>query len=792
MNRGESGRQAVVFVRDVSRSAAASAESARAFFEQAQQHRGEHLVRFVDFAGQPGEVPAEPALAEQQPGKLDPLQSDPGGALLLAAGLLPPDEVGKIVLATDGRETQGDLFSVAGGVKVPVHVVPLKAFSAPEVSVERVVAPPRVRPQVPFDVEVVVAANRAGPGTVQLARNGERIDSREVDLVAGENRVRFRTSLADGPGTALEATAETPDDSLADNNRRRAVVVAEPSPTALLVAGDPGLAEPVREVLGGAGFRVTPVRRPNEIPANDRLLAGLDLVVLFDVPPGAVSDEAAAALGRYVQAGGGLIVAGGRNTFDAQAFAGSKLEPILPVNALERREEGPPVLALVLVIDRSTSMDDPKDPPPPGEKSRMELAKIAAQKTVNVLSDRDKVGVLVFGSNSSWNSDLARLTDRPQVLQRISQIQASGVTNMYPALEKAFVALQQVDADRRSVIVLTDGAPSPGDFDRLARAMGEARIRVSTVTVGAEADQTVMQSIADLAGGNYEHCADPNDVPRILEREARLAAEPPADIEFRPITSRRLPELDVESVPRLAQSSCAATTPKQESEVLLVTADGDPLLSWWRCGRGVAVAATSAETAGNPRWRTWPGYAGFWTQLARLAVRQTGSPNVAVDLSDTGEGICVTLDARQPGGGLLNEAEAVVQVVAAEGDRREFPLPQIAPGADGRSLDLDRPGRYDLEIKLARAGETLHEERRGICLDYPAELQLGDANETLLKNVARVTGGTYDPKPAGVFADDGRRVVRTREWWTGLVMAALVLFVVDVALRGHADSVRAK
>jgi len=53
----------------------------------------------------------------------------------------------------------------------------------------------------------------------------------------------------------------------------------------------------------------------------------------------------------------------------------------------------------------------------------------------------------------------------------------------------------------------------------------------------------------------------------------------------------------------------------------------------------------------------------------------------------------------------------------------------------------------------------------------------------LLRDVARVTGGTYDVKPEEIFADDGRRVDRTTQWWTYLLMAALVIFVIDVWLR---------
>jgi hypothetical protein len=68
-------------------------------------------------------------------------------------------------------------------------------------------------------------------------------------------------------------------------------------------------------------------------------------------------------------------------------------------------------------------------------------------------------------------------------------------------------------------------------------------------------------------------------------------------------------------------------------------------------------------------------------------------------------------------------------------------------------------------------------------VDYPDELELRPANEALLRSVAAVTGGVYEPEPAAVFAPDGRTVPRLTLLWTQFVLAALLLFVADVALR---------
>jgi len=69
-----------------------------------------------------------------------------------------------------------------------------------------------------------------------------------------------------------------------------------------------------------------------------------------------------------------------------------------------------------------------------------------------------------------------------------------------------------------------------------------------------------------------------------------------------------------------------------------------------------------------------------------------------------------------------------------------------------------------------------------VFIDYPDELRLPPAND-LLRRVAETTGGVFRPEPASVFAPDGRTVHRVAPLWTWLLLAALLLFVADVALR---------
>jgi len=66
---------------------------------------------------------------------------------------------------------------------------------------------------------------------------------------------------------------------------------------------------------------------------------------------------------------------------------------------------------------------------------------------------------------------------------------------------------------------------------------------------------------------------------------------------------------------------------------------------------------------------------------------------------------------------------------------------------------------------------------------YSDELRIRPTNEPLLKDIAQVSGGTYNPPAESIFADDGRRATRPTALWSSLLTIAMILVVFDVALR---------
>ena len=170
---------------------------------------------------------------------------------------------------------------------------------------------------------------------------------------------------------------------------------------------------------------------------------------------------------------------------------------------------------MVLVLDCSGSMEGKSIP----------LAKQAAGRAVEMLGPRDQVGVLAFEDKNWWVSPLHVCTDKEQILRRIDTIAAGGETDMYPALDKAYLALRESFADLKHIIVLTDGVS--------ARAISRAWPRRSPPTASPfrrwpsarRPPARCCKTLAATAKGHYYFCDDVARVPQIFALETSIAGK---------------------------------------------------------------------------------------------------------------------------------------------------------------------------------------------------------------------------------------------------------------------------
>jgi len=773
-----------------------------AFLSKAAPHGGSNHFAVLPFASEPGTVRSgddalkaiktkvqpdatrdalagKPAALPEDARGLDRKGTDLAAALEVAAAAIPPFYVPRIVLLSDGNPTAGDVLKAAAAFKGKVEVLtaPLPVRSDPEVQLSAVTAPAQVLQGEPFNVQVLIGSNHDDEkGQLEVYRGDIKVAGQPVKLKKGENRVVLKQTIDLGGLTPLTARLKGYNDTLLDNNSDFALVSAAGKPRVLLVESDPDQAKHLTWALEEQNMQVD-VRPPRGAPESLAELQNYDLLVLSNVPATVLSLRQMEVARTYVQdLGGGLLMLGGDQSFGLGGYYKTSLEEILPVRSDFEKEKEKPSLAMMLVIDKSGSMG--------GEK--IEMAKEAARAAVELLGPSDKVGVLAFEGENFWVSEMHPCSDKGFVLDRIAALEAGGGTVMAPAMEEAHETLRGTLAKLKHVIVLTDGISAPGDFEGIAQAMAADRITCSTVAMGGDADQPLLEEIARLGNGRFYVADDPALVPQIFAKETVTASESAINEQPFPPTVVRstqvLTDIRLDLAPFLL--GYVVTRAKPTAEVILATESGDPLLAWWRYGLGMSAAFTSdAKARWAAEWLNWPQFGQFWAQVVRHCLRKAETKGTVVQVERAGRKSVVSLDAIEPSGKFLNRAASELTLVDPKLSTQKIEMAQVAPGRYQAEFDTTQPGSYQWMFSQTKDNQVLGRQTRGLAVGYPDELRLRPTNTELLKSIAGASGGRFDPAPDSVFASPERTAPRAVPLWPYLAFAAVLLFVLDVALR---------
>lgn len=792
----------VIFLRDESLSSGEEANAqADELLAKAWAARGGHLSAWLPFAAQVGDVQTE--LAQGASSGSEAANTESGetkvedaaslttrgeqeryrdgthlaAAIQAAAGYAPPGYVPRIVLLSDGNETAGDALATASRSRIPIHTVPLPPRSEPEVQVSAVNVPAEVREGEPFYVEAVIHSNHEDEGLIEIFRGDHKVISERRKIAPGENTFRFQQSVErDRLAVFTARISGMSADTLLDNNSDSGLVYTSGKPRVLIVESDPSVIRELAYALEDEGIQVD-IRPAQGMPETLADLQNYECMILSNVAATDLNSKQMMVTSTYVRdLGGGFIMLGGEQSFGLGGYYKSVLEDILPVRSDFEKEKEKPSLAMVLVIDKSGSMDG----------DRIEMAKSAAISAVEVLGRSDQIAVLAFDGETYVQSEMQSANNRGKITSDISRLDAGGGTNMYPAMEMAYEMLLGTSAKLKHAILLTDGISTEGDFHGMAQLMASAKMTVSTVAIGEGADADLLGEIAKSGKGRHYETNDPSQIPQIFAKETVTASKSAIDEQpFIPQVVRAthaLAELDMETAPFLL--GYVMTRPKPTCEVILATEKGDPLLAWWRYGLGMTAAFTSdAKTRWAAEWMTWPGYGKFWTQVVRQTMRKSDAKGIQVSVERTGDRAEVTVDAITETGQFLNEADVEATIIDPALHQQKLPLLQTAPGRYALEFPTPMQGAYHIEINV-KQGETQHyRQSRGLMIGYSDELRLRPTNEELLRNIATTSGGLYNPTIEEIFETPAESTTRPTPLWPWLLTIAAALLVVDVALR---------
>jgi Mg-chelatase subunit ChlD len=782
---------AVVFAIDQSASIDANGKAeALEFVRQALEHReGDDVAGIVAFGGDalvelaPTDTPTFTDL-ESSP---SPHQTDISAGLRLASALLPADRARRIVVLTDGEETRGDAGAQAlltAGDDLQILVVPLDHAHGPDVVLDDLLAPARVDEGGTYEIRVVARSSTPTTGKLRLYRNDDYLGDVAVTLSGARSEVfSFRQEATEAGLFRYRAVFE-PDDAAVDTVPQNDVVMSTVQVTGrsriLVVDQDPSEVARLAAALGGEGFEVD-VIRPEDLPAGLSGLRPYSSVFFSNVPAYAMSTRQHEAIQAYVRdLGRGFVMIGGDESFGVGGYYRTAIEEALPVRMDLEDKTRFPKLAMVHAIDKSCSMSG----------QPLDMAKEAAIRTVELLSDRDMFGAIGFDDSAAWIFPLTEMTARDEATATIASLRIGGGTDIYPALDRAYRGMAQTDAALKHVVVLSDGITAPGDFQGLITAATAAGVTTTAIAIGQGADRVTMERFANWGGGSYYLVTDPSAIPAIFTRETMLASrsflveEPTRVAQNAP--SDLLRGLTAGDFPTFA--GYVATEPKERAVVPLVTVEEEgpssPILAHWYYGLGRSVAFTSDATSRwSGGWVQTPEYTQFWAQVGRWVVGTGDDQSLDVTAEIVDGELVVTVDAYDPTGAFRNFLVGEARVVAPDLTVRPVELRQVGPGRYQAVTPVDQDGSWLAGVALKAGDQVVGQTVTEAVQPYSPEYRSRGAGRALAQELGRLGGGGVIDDPALVFA----RPPVPREvpvpWWPTLLWLLPFLLLLDVAAR---------
>lgn len=719
-------------------------------------------------------------------------ESDIAAAVYRGLELLPDDGTRRIVLFTDGRANRGDTqtaldAAASAGVEIDVVAVSTRE-SDREVLVQSVDAPTTVSAGESYEIRAVLRSGTETNAQIILFRGEELVARRQRRLPPGDSVVRFQTSEETEGWYRYQVFVQSPTDRLPQNNTAATHVQVRGRPVLLYVSQPESASEPFLNALTTQGILVR-TTTPADIPADLARLLPNDAVVLDNVPAYDLSVRKMEIIEDYVEgAGGGFLMIGGDAAYGAGGYYRTPIERLLPVDMDITSSMRIPSLAMVFVIDKSGSMGNTEV----GGASKLDLVKEAVLSSVEIMNPFYDVGLLAFDADFEWTVPLTPAGEQDRIVELLASLESGGGTILDAALEEANRVLSETRASVKHLVVLSDGLASEAEFEPIVAGLRNRNITVSTVSIGSNANRTLMEDIARWGDGRHYHTASTRNIPRIFTSETTIVSRNLVveEVFFPEITAASpiVTGFDPAELPPL--HGFVLTYPKAGANQPLSGTGENPILATWRYGLGRTAAFTSDVRGKWGRdWIEWEGFPRFVAQLVRWIERPATRTGVSVQFEGNDDETVARIEVRDGLGGYVSGVPLTVRILGPEGEPIDLPATHTGPGQYEVSFQTTDEGDYFVTIRDATQtteSPTSAESRVGPVtvvhtIPYSPEYAEASPDFPQLEEIAVRTGGRLttaedlEPYRSGPASRTG-----ARELWPVLSLAALGILLVEL------------
>ncbi|MEM9480040.1 MAG: VWA domain-containing protein [Verrucomicrobiota bacterium] len=602
----------------------------------------------------------------------------------------------RVLALTDGFSTEplGDVAEKLRDASVPLDFRLVRPEENTDIRISSFGGPARVQAGEPFVLDVELSGNWDTTVPLRILRNGEEMESAEINLVDGSGRIRFSNRIGKPGSYEFEAVITPPDDAFPGNNRYKTWVEIAGGPRILFVTKYTN--DPLVEALRGQGFEID-VSLGAEGLTPGRL-AGAKTLVLNNVPAYEIPNEFLRGIDFFVRAqGGGFLMIGGKQSFGAGGYYQSVVDELLPVSMELKEEHRMLTVAMAIVMDRSGSMGMTV----PGGMTKMQLANEGAARAIELLGNQDLAAVFAVDSQADTIIPLSPVAKvRDSTIHKVRRISAGGGgIFVYTGMVAGWKELEKSPYGTRHLILFSDARDSeePGKYKSLIDTMTKNGGTVSVIGLGTpkDVDAAFLKDIAKRGNGRIFFTEKAQELPNIFAQETVTIArstfvEDPAPAratgrwyEIASGNLKWLSEVDGYNLSYLRPKDVSALNSSDEYNA--------PLVAFGNRGAGRTVAI-SFPMGGefSSRIRSWEGYGDFAQTMARWLMGEKVPPGVALRSEVLGTRLDIDLyyDDSWNDAFSKNPPEIILGLGQSAESVRNYTWERLSPGRFHASLEI--------------------------------------------------------------------------------------------------------
>ena len=731
-------------------------------------------------------------------------------AIKYAASLFTKPESARIVILSDGVETDGNANTVirslaSTGIKLDTVHFPDEASN--DIQILAVHYPDTtIRHGETFEITLDVKSTFEGIATISMFDDATQIgESLEVNLAHGIQQIVMEAILPIPGLHKLTFEVECTDDQDVRNNVYNSHLYIEVFDKLLIIESIAGESNSICEILNGKKITVVNAYDKDNMPKTLDDLRKYDEIIMVNVANGDLPDGFDQILYRYVKdIGGGLFTVCGNKDdgnpndaiFEANAFTeadmgNSLYQELLPVDIIEYT----PPAAVIIIIDTSGSMHDPYY-----DTTKLHAAQEGALSCVeHALTERDWVGIMTFADQSAQSLELIpRANNLIEIENAINNLpQNGGNTRFTNAINDAgneLIALSAVE--KRHIILVTDGQPHDDaeDYGAAMKKNADRGITMSIVGINisdnaAGTMKFALEYYAGMPETHFHNIKSANSIGPAMRDDLNLPEIKDVNYEpFVPIikdkSSSIVEGIDPDTMPRL--DGFYGTKLKKDATEILGT-KYVPIYAQWKFGKGTVgsflcdlngtwssdfiESDTGQELLVNMVEALYP-TENIQVPSIRLALKEhnyRSELNVFADADPT-DTICVEVISR------FNS---------------DIP-PQVLYPVSGEEfgkvdIEIKTPGVYEIRVmRQDSEGNLLAQHSMYKSFSYSAEYNIITDTTTYaqkLATIAEAGEGVVLKEPREVFENVIKYLHKVIDPRIVLIIIALVVFLLDIAVR---------